>query len=109
MDNDMFGTGTLAYRPATGRQERWLMEFFEASTTPARKAEMRRQDPLLTTMLVEELVVRDETPAFIDESPDPCIGDRLYRLNPRMVKRSSMPKGAWKYPRPLLTANFARC
>jgi Transposase, Mutator family len=30
MDNDMFGTGTLAYRPATGRQERWLPEFFRS-------------------------------------------------------------------------------
>ena len=44
---------------------------------------------------------------MIDQGVDPAIGDELYRLNPRMVKRSTMPKGSWKYPRPPLTANFA--
>ena len=107
LGNDMFGTGTLAYRPAVGKQEQWLREFFDRGTTPARKAEMRREDPLLTTMLVEQLSIRDEEPSMIDQGVDPAIGDELYRLNPRMVKRSTMPKGSWKYPRPPLTANFA--
>ena len=107
LGNDMFGTGTLAYRPAVGKQEQWLREFFDRGTTPARKAEMRREDPLLTTMLVEQLSIRDEEPSMIDQGVDPAIGDELYRLNPRMTKRSTMPKGSWKYPRPPLTSNFA--
>jgi hypothetical protein len=34
-------------------------------------------------------------------------GKTLYTLNPRMVHRTTMPKGASPYPRPPLTANFA--
>lgn len=105
--NDMFGTGVLAYRPATGAQERWLREFFEPTTTPARKAEMRREDPLLTALVVERLDIQDEEPAVMyPEGHDQPLGQDLYRLNPRMVHRSTFPKGAWKYPRPILTRNF---
>jgi hypothetical protein len=106
--NDLFGTGTLAYKPALGAQERWLEEFFAIDTSPGRKAEMRREDPVLAALLVEELPVKDNDPsAFSIEDEDPAIGNKLYRLNPRMVLRSSMPKGAWRYPRPPLTADFA--
>lgn len=108
LDNDMFSTGTLAYKPGTAAQQRWLEEFFSESTTAARKAEMRRQDPVLTTLLVEELVVKHEEPSMhYADTLDTTLGSRLYRLNPRMIARSSFAKGAWKYPRPLLTRNFA--
>jgi hypothetical protein len=106
--NDLFGTGELAYKPALGAQERWLEEFFATDTTAARKAEMRREDPVLAALLVEQLPQKDSDPsAFSVEDEDPAIGNKLYRLNPRMVLRSTMPKGAWRYPRPPLTADFA--
>jgi hypothetical protein len=106
--NDLVGTGTLAYLPATGAQERWLEEFFDTKTTPARKAEMRRDDPVLAALLVEKLDVNDtEDSGSFSEENDPALSTTLYRLNPRMAARSTMPKGAWRYPRPPLTANFA--
>jgi hypothetical protein len=107
LDNDLFQTGTLAYKPATGSQERWLGEFFNPSTTPARKAEMRREDPVLTTLLVEEIVVPGERPSFYLPTEDLAAGNKVYRLNPRMVERTTFPKGAQTYPRPMLTRNFA--
>lgn len=106
--NDMFGTGTLAYKPSTGSQERWLEEFFSASTSPARKAEMRREDPVLTSLLLEQVEMNEtEAPTYVADTVDQGWGKKVYRLNPRMVHRTTMPKGAWKYPRPLLTRDFA--
>jgi hypothetical protein len=108
IDNDMFRTGTLAYRPANGHQERWLREFFAPDTSPGRKAEMRQQDPVLTTLLIDKIEQKaSDYSLFFDDSDDPCTGNDLYLLNPRYVRRSTMPKGAWKYPRPPLTRDFA--
>jgi hypothetical protein len=106
LDNDMFATGTLAYAPLTGSQEVWLREFFSPQTTAARKAEMRREDPVLTTLLVREVRVNTDAPTYI-ESTDAAQGGTLYLLNPTMVHRSTFPKGAARYARPLLTRNFA--
>jgi hypothetical protein len=107
IDSDIVNTGTLAYKPPTWQQETWLAEFFSPDTTPARKAEMRRQDPVLTRMLIERLQTQDDPGTFMaEESMDANFGQALYRLNPRMVARTTFAKGAAKYPRPLLTRNF---
>jgi hypothetical protein len=107
VDSDIVNTGTLAYKPPTWQQEQWLAEFFDERTSPARKAEMRRQDPVLTRMVIEKLDVTDDPGSFMaTETTDANFGQTLYRLNPRMVFRSTFPKGAAKYPRPLLTRNF---
>lgn len=107
LDNDIFRTGRLAYRPATSGEEMWLDEFFNPDTSAGRKSEMRKQDPLLTSLLLEriELSINEPMPVISDQ-PDPPVGRAVYRLNPRMIWRSTFPKGAWKYPRPLLTRNF---
>lgn len=106
--NDVFRTGQLAYKPATAAQEMWLAEFFGERTTPARKAQMRRQEPVLTTLLVEELEDQDEDASgYYSSTPDPPSGRKVYRLNPRLAARSAGAKGTWKYPRPLMTRNFA--
>jgi hypothetical protein len=108
--NDMFGTAPLYYRPRTGAQEEWLREFFSPSTSPGRKAEMRRQDPVLTTMLVEERQLSDPAlrvnSLYEADNPNPASGEWVYRLNPTIVARTTMPKGAWPQPRPLMTRNF---
>lgn len=107
VDSDIVNTGTLAYKPQTAQQEMWLREYFAAGTTPARKAEMRRQDPVLTRMLVEQLPMKDTPGQFLASMGADCNLDQtLYRLNPTMVGRSTFPKGGAKYPRPLLTRNF---
>jgi hypothetical protein len=106
LGNDMYRTGVLAYKPMLGSQERWLEEFFDPATTPARKAEMRREDPVLTTMLIERRVIATEPPVFSLEIADAAMGNTVYILNPRMVGRSTMAKGAWTYPRPPMARNF---
>jgi hypothetical protein len=98
--NDLFGTAKLAYKPNAG-QDKWLREFFSDKTTAARKAEMRREDPVLAALLVGP--VEDDEGDTVSKATN----TQLYALNPRMTARSTMPKGAWKYPRPLLTRNFA--
>ena len=108
LDNDMFRNSRLAYLPVTASQEQWLRELFDPGTTPARKAEMRREDPVLAAMLVEEVPVHAQEDMWTTSymGSDPATGNTLYRLNPRMVGRTSFPKGAWKYPRPPLTRDF---
>lgn len=109
LDDDTFRTGTLAYKPATGAQENWLREYFGDYTTPGRKAEMRRENPVLTSLLIEQRRVEGEDyQSFTPESLwDPAYGNEVYVLNPRMVDRMTFPKGATKYPRPLLTRDFS--
>lgn len=106
--NDLFGTGTLAFKPATATQERWLAELFDDRTSPARKAELRRKDPVMAATILGKMPEPDAMPiGFQQDNNDPAYGQDLYRLNPRMVARSTMAKGAWNYPRPPLTRNFA--
>lgn len=108
--NDMFGTARLAFRPATGAQEKWLEEFFDSKTSPGRKAEMRKQDPVLTTMLTEQIPWEEYLSAgaglVYGDPRDPACGLYAYILNPVITARSTFPKGAWPSPRPLLTRNF---
>jgi len=105
LDNDMFGTGTLAYVPDDERLREWLDEYFNPDTTPARKAEMGRKDRVAANIFTGAV---DVDPLSITSDADLILTHgRVYTLNPRMVHRVTGSKGAWKYPRPLLTRNFA--
>lgn len=111
LGNDLFGTAALAYRPFTNQQEMWLQEYFSSRTSPARKFEMRQEDPVLTALLVEEIQYDDYTMMGVGsvygDPKDPPMHNRfIYRLNPTMVARSCFPKGQWPHPRPLLTRSF---
>lgn len=105
LDNDMFGNGTLACLPENEAQRMWLDEFFNPDTSPARKHDMAVKDRVMAAMYT----------GVVEVNPNEIFGDpdlvnthnRLYTLNPRIVHRTTGPKGAWKYPRPLLTRNFA--
>lgn len=98
---DIFGTGELAYATDDYRLTKWLDEFFADSTSPARKAAMQREQPVLAALFIG--VVEPEY-----DDPDPYTqGKKLYKLNPRMAHRTTMAKGATAYPRPRITANFA--
>lgn len=105
LGNDIFGTGVLAYDPNSEALRRWLREYFDPTTTAARKAEMGRNDRVSAGMFTGRV---DVEPFSEDaETIPPCSGTELYLLNPNMVQRTTMPKGACKYPRPPLTRNFA--
>lgn len=104
--NDMFGTGILGYDPPEDRLRAWLDEYFSDSTTPARKAEMGREDRATANLFVgvteiDQLAPTEDLPWSWASS------GRLYLLNPTLCFRTTMPKGTWKYPKPMLTANFS--
>jgi ribosomal protein L17 len=106
--NDVFKTGVLAYKPVSASQEAWLSEFFNPRTSAARKAAMRREDPVLTTLLVDELEDEDgSVSSFFWDGRDRPATRKIYRFNPRLVARTTGPKGGAKYPRPMMTRNFA--
>lgn len=100
--NDLFGTASLYYKPDNPALEAWLRELFNPRTTPAKKNELRQRDPVMAYLLVEQVEVSAEEVHDLTG-----IGDTLWRLNPRAVHRTTMPKGSWLYPRPPLTRNFA--
>lgn len=110
LGNDIFGSAALAYRPFSGRQEAWLMEYFSKQTSAARKAEMQREDPILTTLLTEEVAwdgyEQGGSEWVYGDPRDPIIGHYVYRLNSLLVHRSTIPKGQWQHPRPMLTRNM---
>lgn len=104
--NDMFGTGLLAYYPDNDRLRRWLEKYFNKRTPPAVKAQMGREDRVSANLYTGKV------PQDLIEADAPNWGERwsaenLYFLNPKMVHRSTFPKGQWKYPRPLLTRDFS--
>jgi hypothetical protein len=97
--DDTFFDGELAYVP-DGKLEDWLRTFFDPNTSPAKKAEMRRLNPVRAAMFLGPVTVEwNERDLFTE-------GMHLYKLNPEMVQRTTGPKGEWKYPRPRLTRNF---
>lgn len=98
---DIFGDADLAYKPPDQHLESWLREFFDANTTAARRDEMRRENPVLASLFTGQVQVPWNDADLFSS------GQTLYRLNKRLVKRTTMAKGAVAYPRPLLTANFA--
>lgn len=103
--NDIFGTGVLAYVPESEALRKWLDEYWDPNTKPARRAAMGREDRVTAAMFVG---VRQVEPFSRDaeDLPSPVDG-KLYLLNPRLVHRRTMAKGACKYPKPPLTRNFA--
>lgn len=97
--DDVVGNADLLYVPDNPAQEAWLREFFSRYTTPARRAEMRREEPVWAAIFTDPVALPNED---LTSS-----ATNAYRLNPKMVRRTTMPKGAHAYPRPPLTANFA--
>lgn len=108
--NDIFGSAKLAYRPFSGKQETWLMEYFNPHTSAARVAEMRREDPILTTLLTEQVAYDNSGEGGVEwvygDPRDPVMGQYVYALNPDLVKRVTGPKGQWQHPRPMMTRNM---
>ena len=105
LGNDIFGTGVLAYDPDSEALRTWLNKYFDPSTTAAEKAAMGREDRVTAAMFTGVYQVE---PFSKDAEDLPTPGDgKLYILNPRLVHRRTMPKGARKYPPPPLTRNFA--
>jgi hypothetical protein len=101
ISNDLFGQGELAYLPPDNALKSWLDEYLGERTTAARKNQMRNENPVLAALFVERVEVPwNDTDMF-------TTGQVVYKLNPRMVSRTSMPHGAGAYARPPLTANFA--
>jgi hypothetical protein len=103
LGNDIFGTAELAYDPSgQPKLQAWLEEFFGEKTTPSKKAELGRQDRVSANMFISKREV-----GYEEMDGYGTWSGTLYLLNPRMVHRSTMPKGSWKYPRPPLTRDFA--
>lgn len=101
LGNDIFRSGRLAYHTLDHGITDWLDEFFAERTSPGRKAEMRAQEPVMAALFTD--VYRAPY-----NDPDPLLrGLKMYLLNPRMVHRSTGPKGASPYARPFMTRNFA--
>jgi hypothetical protein len=101
LGNDLFGNAELAYKPDTqheGDLKKWLDEWFNPKTTAARKNELRSIDPVSAVLFTERIERSSE---------EHLLTETVYRLNPRMAHRTTMPKGSWSYPRPLLTRDFA--
>lgn len=102
--NDMFGTGQLGYIPESEKLASWLRKYFDPETSAGQKRRMAMQDRVSAAMFT----------GFVDLDPsdeeDDLLGlmsdGRVWLLNPRMVHRSTAPKGNRKYPRPFLTRNF---
>lgn len=107
LDNDLFRRSRLAYRPKTASEERFLIEYFSPKTPAARKAELRRLDPVLTALVTEMVELPADKLLYDADSDEPPVANVVFVLNPTMVHRSTLPKGAAKHPRPLLTRNFA--
>lgn len=99
--NDIFGQGELAYDVTDVALKQWLDTYFDVGTSPAIKFQMARENPVMAALFTGTTQV-----PFNDQDMFSA-GKMLYTLNPRMVHRTTMPKGASAYPRPGLTSNFA--
>lgn len=97
--NDLFGRGPLAYLPEEPLAT-WLRTFFSDATSPAKQRQMRLEDPVSAALFIGKAPVD-----WLDQQTL-VFGNELYLLNPDMVHRSTMAKGTWRYPRPLLTRNL---
>lgn len=99
--NDVLNAGELGYVVEDQNLKNWLDEYFSDRTNGQRKAVMAMQEPILAQLFTG----RVEIP--YNDGDENTRGKTLYMLNQRMIHRTSMPKGALPYPRPLLTRNFA--
>lgn len=101
ISNDILGEGELAYHVENQNLKNWLDEFFSNGTDGQRKAIMAMQEPVAAALFTGRREI-----SFNDGDIE-SRGKVLYTLNQKMVHRTSMPKGALPYARPLLTRNFA--
>lgn len=99
--NDTLGTAVLAYDPDNERQRRWLEAYFNDNTSAGRKAELGRADRVAASMFIGKVKVDPYEEHLLRTSTG-----YLYLLNPKICQRTTMPKGAWKHPRPMMTRNF---
>lgn len=103
LGNDTFGGGQLCYVPENEKLRRWLGEYFSPATSPARKHQMGLEDRVSANLFVRPTSI---DPFSLEEPSLYATGGIIYVLNPKMVKRVTMPKGQWRDPRPMLTRNF---
>lgn len=99
--NDVMNEGQLGYVVEDQNLKNWLDEFFSPRTPGQRKAIMAMQEPIPAALFTG----RVEVP--YNDGDINSRGKTIYTLNQRMIHRTSLPKGASPYPRPLLTRNFA--
>lgn len=99
--NDIMGQGQLAYHVTDNNMKAWLDEYLDPRTPGQRRAIMAMQEPVAAAVFTGKFQV-----PLSDSDPE-SRGLVLYTLNQSMVKRTTLPKGASPYPRPLLTRNFA--
>jgi hypothetical protein len=100
--SDLFRTAALAYDPSDNEAlTKWLEEFFSDKTPPARKAELRREDPVSAALFIGVADYVETGTLFASATA------KAYLLNPKMAARTTAAKGAWAHPRPRLTRNFA--
>jgi hypothetical protein len=99
--NDIIGGGQLAYHVEDQNLKAWLNEYLDPKTSGQRKAFMAMAEPVVAALFIGKLQVP------YNDGDTASRGLTLYTLNQRMVHRTTMPKGATPYPRPLLTRNFA--
>lgn len=100
LTNDILNTGELGYWVEDLNLKRWLDEFFNSRTDPAKRAWMAMQEPVPAALFTGRIEV-----PFNDGDVN-SRGKTIYTLNQKMIHRTTMPKGAMPYPRPLLTRNF---
>jgi hypothetical protein len=101
ISNDIMRQGTLAYYVEDQNLKRWLNEYLDPNTPGSRKAIMAMQEPVTAALFTGKVQI-----PLTDGDPA-SRGQTLYTMNPRMIHRSTAPKGAAPYPRPFLTRNFA--
>jgi hypothetical protein len=101
VSTDLFGNGDLAYDVTNAAMKQWLDEFFSPRTTVAKRNQMATQEPVVAAVFTGRMEIPWNDPDIT------IAGKVLYTLNQQMTKRTTMPKGAAPYPRPLLTSNFA--
>lgn len=99
MGDDMFNNAPLCYVPENQKVREWLEAYFGNSVTPAKRAELARQQPVWAALFVDKVEV---------ENNINLIGSTVtaYVLNPLMASRLKAPSNG-PYPRPLMVANFA--
>lgn len=100
ISNDIVGQGELAYYVEDQNIKNWLYEFFNKNTSDLRRSIMAQTEPVAASLFTGMI----EIP--YNDGDLASRGLTLFTLNQRMVHRTTMPKGANPYPRPLLTRNF---
>lgn len=101
VSNDIMRQGQLAYFVEDPGLRNWLNEYLDPRTAGGRKAIMAMQEPVASQLFTGKYTVP------LNDGDPASRGLTLYTLNQTMVKRTTLPKGAQPYARPLLTRNFA--